>query len=169
MLSLYLLRHGKSDWEVPYGSDHNRPLAARGRKSARRVGRVMSSLGQEPHAVVSSTAVRALSTARLAAEAGAWQCPIRATDSLYLPAVDAVLAEARSEVAGVERLMLVGHEPTWSDAVARLVGHGRVKMVTAALARLDFPGNDWSKVDYGRATLAWLTTPKLLEAAAAVE
>ena len=40
MLHLYLLRHGKSDWEALSGSDHDRPLAPRGRRAARRVGRL---------------------------------------------------------------------------------------------------------------------------------
>lgn len=119
--------------------------------------------------MVSSSAVRALTTARLATEAGSWQCPIRATDTLYLPTVEAVLAEARAELPEVERLMLVGHEPTWSSAVGKFSGQARVKMVTAALARLDFSGDDWSKIELGAATLAWLATPKLLEAAAAAE
>lgn len=163
MLRLYLLRHGKSDWDAPYGSDHNRPLAARGRRAACRVGRFLTGLGQEPHSVVTSTAVRAHRTAELAAEAGSWDCSIRSTENLYLASPAALLAEARAEANGVERLMLVGHEPAWSDAVGLFIGSGRVKMTTAALARLDFPGNNWSRIEFGGATLAWIVTPKLLE------
>ena len=112
--------------------------------------------------MVTSTAVRARTTAEFAAAAGSWNCSIRSTGDLYLSAAATLLAEARSEAAGVERLMLVGHEPTWSQAVALFSDGGRVRMVTAALARLDFPGNDWSRIDFGMATLAWLITPKLL-------
>lgn len=162
MLRLYLLRHGKSDWNAPQGSDHSRPLAARGRRAARRVGTFLSGLGQEPNSIVSSTAVRAHETAKLAAAAGSWNCTMRSTDNLYLPAPSALLAEAREESHASERLMLVGHEPAWSDAVELFIGGGRVKMVTAALARIDFPVHDWSRIDFGQATLAWIVTPKLL-------
>ncbi len=168
MRSLYLLRHAKSDWDAPYGSDHNRPLAERGRRAARRVGQVLSDLGQEPQALVTSSAVRAQMTAQLAAEAGSWTCPIRSTERLYLPSVEIVLAEAREQLPEVERLMLVGHEPTWSEAVGLFIGErgsGRVKMVTAAVARLDFAGDAWSRVEFGAGTLAWLVTPKLFDAA----
>lgn len=167
MLRLYLLRHAKSDWDAPYGSDHNRPLASRGRRAARGVGRFLEGLGQEPDSVVTSTAVRAHTTAELAAEAGSWNCSIRPTENLYLPSPASVLDEARAEINNVERLMLVGHEPTWSEAVGLFIGGGRVKMVTAALARLDFSGNDWSRIEFGGASLAWIVTPKLLECAAA--
>jgi phosphohistidine phosphatase len=125
----------------------------------------LSDLGQEPHSVVTSTAVRARKTAELAAEAGSWNCSIRPTDDLYLASPEALLLEARAEANGVERLMLVGHEPTWSDAVELFCGGGRIRMVTAALARLDFPGDDWSRIDFGVAALAWIVTPKLLEVA----
>ena len=164
MLSLYLLRHGKSDWNAESFSDHDRPLAPRGRRGARRMGRFLSDLAEQPDAVVSSTALRARATAELAAEEGAWTCPIRLTEDLYLPAPGALLAQARAQDRAVNRLLLVGHEPTWSEAVARFAGGGQVRMVTAALARLDFSVTDWSRVDFGQATLAWMITPKLLAA-----
>ena len=41
MKRLLLLRHAKSDWDSGAAADHERPLAARGRKSARAMGRFM--------------------------------------------------------------------------------------------------------------------------------
>ena len=38
MKTLYLLRHGKSDWKAPYGRDHDRPLVRRGVEAAALVG-----------------------------------------------------------------------------------------------------------------------------------
>lgn len=166
---LYLLRHGKSDWDAAYGADHERPLAARGREAAKGVGRFLRELGQTPDLVVSSTAVRARSTAEVAAEAGAWNCPVRLSESLYPPSLGALLAEARSTSDEVGRLVLVGHEPTWSGAVSALTGGSAVRMVTAALARLDFHCDRWSQVGEGGATLVWLVTPKVLRAAGAVD
>lgn len=164
MRCLYLLRHAKSDWEVGSSSDHDRPLARRGRDAARLVGRFLTELGQEPDSVVTSTALRARMTAKLAVEGGGWTSSIRSVDDLYLPTPAAVRTVARSAGADVERLMIVGHEPAWSEAVGLFVGGASVRMVTAALARLDFQGDDWSRIDFGDATLAWMITPKLLGA-----
>lgn len=163
MLRLYLLRHAKSDWESGARSDHDRPLAPRGRKAARRVGLFLADLGQQPDLVVTSTAVRARMTAELAAESGSWQAAMRSTSELYLPTPTAILEQARLAPRGVERLMLIGHEPAWSEAVGLFVGSARVRMVTAALARLDFSIDDWSRADFGIATLAWMITPKLVK------
>ena len=75
-------------------------------------------------------------------------------------------------VGGAQRMTLnlvrgaagrgLGVDLVLCQAVGLFSGGGRVRMVTAALARLDFPGNDWSRIDFGLATLAWLITPKLL-------
>jgi len=52
--TILLLRHGKSDWDVDYGGDHERPLNERGRSAAALVGRYLSSLEQVPDLVVTS-------------------------------------------------------------------------------------------------------------------
>ena len=83
MKTLMLLSHGKSDWGAETGSDHERTLAPRGVKAAQMMGRMMSASDLTPDLVVSSSAVRALSTARLAAEAGEWSCPLEVTRDLY--------------------------------------------------------------------------------------
>ena len=168
MKHLYLLRHGKSDWSAASRSDHERPLAPRGRKAAALVGRTLAERGEVPERIVSSTALRARSTAERAAKAGGWGCSIEVTERLYLPSAAAVLEEVRAQPASATRVMLVGHEPTWSEAVglfAGLSGDGGVRMVTAAVARLDFAETEWDRVELGAATLAWLLTPKLLAAA----
>ena len=77
MRQLLVLRHGKSDWDADYRGDHERPLASRGRRAAAAVGRFLAAAGPMPDRVLSSSAVRALSTVRLAAEAGRWPPPIR--------------------------------------------------------------------------------------------
>ena len=77
MKRIFLLRHGKSDWNAPYSTDHERPLKGRGVRAARTIGRFLAETDEEPDVIVSSSAVRALSTAELAAEAGSWRCEIR--------------------------------------------------------------------------------------------
>ena len=72
MKHLALIRHAKSDWNDPTAqSDHDRPLNKRGRKAAPAVGAELARMGLRPDLVVSSTAVRAATTARaIAAEIG---------------------------------------------------------------------------------------------------
>ncbi len=162
MRHLYLVRHAKSDWSGEFSSDIERPLAARGRRAAALVGRFLTAVRQQPDAILSSPAVRARRTVEIAAEAGKWECPIDIVDRLYGGSPDQLLAVAREADSGVRRLLLSGHEPTWSESVGRLIGDARIKMVTAAVARVDLPIESWSDAQFETGTLAWLCPPKLL-------
>lgn len=163
MKTLLFLRHGKSDWDAPFGYDHERPLAQRGQKAAKLMGRFIASSGHEPDAILTSTAVRARDTVRIASEAGGWSAPIRETSELYGASAQTVLALVKEEHHSTDRLLLAGHEPTWSDTVSRLIGGASLRFPTAALARIDFDVASWRHVDFGRGELIWLLPPKALK------
>ena len=67
--TLYLVRHAKSSWKDPTLSDRDRPLNKRGRRTAPDMGNRMSEQGHRPDLIISSPANRALSTARIIADA----------------------------------------------------------------------------------------------------
>jgi phosphohistidine phosphatase len=159
--SLFLFRHGKSDWSNASGEDHERPVSARGEKAARAMGRFLTLARQAPDSIVTSSAVRARTTVEIAARAGGWTCPIRTTRALYEATPFVVLEEARAEADTTERLLLAGHEPTWSELASLLVGGGMIRVPTAALLRIDFDAESWSGIAYGRGLLAWLVPPRV--------
>ena len=94
MKTLFLLRHGKSDWGHGV-ADHERPLTRRGEDAARRIGRLLAGIGQVPERVVSSTAVRARQTAQLAAEAGSWSPAVELEGDFYETGPERVLRRGR--------------------------------------------------------------------------
>jgi phosphohistidine phosphatase len=163
MKTLLVMRHGKSDWGATFGSDHERPLAKRGITAARRMGRFLTEAGTGPDLVISSTAVRALTTAELAAEAGEWACEIVTSHDLYASDPERVLEVVRDTNGGIGRLLIAGHEPTWSMLVTWLIGGGRVRMPTAAVACLDLPLGTWTDLAPSTCELRWLVTPKTLK------
>lgn len=162
MKTVLVLRHGKSDWGADHGSDHDRPLAKRGHRAAARIGRFVRRAGQIPDLVLSSTAVRAWRTAELAMEAGQWDCPLEGDPDLYGARAPSVLDMIRDQDDAITSLLLVGHQPTWSELVALLSG-AVTRFPTAALARIDFAVDTWTEVQAHAGTLIWLVTPKLLE------
>lgn len=165
MKRIYVLRHGKSDWDADHGSDHDRPLKKRGVRAARRIGRFLSAAGEEPEAVVASSAVRALTTAQLAAEAGNWAARVRVQPDLYGAHRGRVLEEIQSQEDAVDSVLIAGHEPTCSDFVGSLIGSAEIRFPTAAVARIDIPVERWEAVQLGDGQLIWLVVPKLLERA----
>lgn len=162
MKTLLVMRHAKSDWSDTSSGDHDRPLNPRGKKAARLMGRFLTEVGVAPALIISSTAVRALTTAELASDAGGWGCTIVARRELYASEPERVL-DVLSEVDPiVDRLLIAGHEPTWSALVGRLIGGGRIRMPTAAVACLDFPKGSWVDLSTTVCELRWLMTPKML-------
>ena len=160
MPDLMLLRHAKSDWKAGYGSDRERPLNKRGVRSARAIGEFVACYQLVPDLVLSSPAVRTRTTAELAAEAGGWDSPIEFVGKLYGADRGDVLQLVR-DTTGVERLMVVGHEPTMSGVLEYLTGH-RIRVTTATLAYMRFGYGSWSDLSWGAAQLELLIRPRLL-------
>lgn len=162
MKTVLFLRHGKSDWDAPFDHDHERPLAKRGRKAAKEVGRYLTHVRQIPDGIISSTALRARDTVAIASEAGSWSTPIRETQALYGTSPENLMKVIHSESDENERLLLVGHEPTWSETIGLMIGQANIRFPTAAVARIDFDVKTWSMIRFGHGELIWLLPPKAL-------
>ncbi|MFV1960618.1 MAG: histidine phosphatase family protein [Acidimicrobiia bacterium] len=152
------MRHAKSDWDASYGGDHDRPLNERGVRSARLMGRLVAGADLIPALVICSTAIRARATAQLAAESGAWGGSIDLEPGFYGTGPDTVLTLA-SDAPDVERLMLVGHQPTWSMLLQRLTG-ARADMKTASVAVIDLMIETWAELETAQGILASLHHPR---------
>ena len=107
---------------------------------------------------MTSPLLRAKQTAEIVAERlhlrGALVEDARLADGFNAEACRAILAER----AGAESLMLVGHEPSMSATIGRLIGKADIELKKAALAGIEF-------ADPGSAgTLTCLIPPKVLAA-----
>ncbi len=163
MKTILLLRHGKSDWASDTGDDRNRPLAKRGHRAARVMGELLGRTGLAPDAAITSPAVRARTTLELAMKAGGWMCPVQVSEALYREGPHRVLDELARQSEDITRVLLVGHEPTWSEVVALLVGGGKHRVPTGALVAVDLEVDTWADVAPGRGQLAALLPPRLLD------
>ena len=162
MKTLYLLRHGKSDW----GSgcpDHERTLAPRGIDAAQRIGRLLRDLDEVPDRVVTSTAVRARETVRIAKETGEWSPEIELEAGFYGTDPERLLDWVRRLDDGTNSILLAGHQPTWSLFASGLIGGGQLRYPTAALAKIGLHVDRWSEVDFGCGELVWFQLPRVLK------
>ncbi len=159
---LLILRHAKSDWRSAADSDHERPLAPRGIRAAGVVGRFLRRGDAVPDMVLTSTAVRARTTAALAAEAGEWDCPIEITEDLYDVSVAGWLSRVAAVSDDVGRLLVAGHEPACSGVLRHLT-RATARFPTAAVACVSVECR-WRDLVQSRGLLLWFTTPRLLEA-----
>ena len=167
---LLVFRHGKSDWSTDAPSDFERPLAPRGRKAVKRMGRWLLEQQWLPEHIVSSPAKRAKQTtlrackfARIPETQVVWDPQIYDADT---PNLLRVLARCPQDK---KRVMIVGHNPGFEELVDYLGGEqverppGEKLMPTAALAWLEMP-EQWDTLERGCARAVSITRVRDLEA-----
>ena len=159
MKTLLVLRHAKSNWDDSAVRDHERPLNARGKRDAPRMGQFARDEQLLPELIVSSDAVRARMTASAMADATGGQLLL--DPRLYHAGSTDILAALRSVVQeSVATVMIVGHNPGLAELIAQLTGE-QEDLPTAALARIALPIDRWSDLDIStRGTLIGLWRPK---------
>ena len=161
MKTLYLLRHAKSSWNFDELSDQERPLNDRGRDDAPHMGQALAKRRICPDLVVSSPAVRAMSTAVLVARE--MQYPhdkIVVEPGIYGAEVDELLAIIRNlpDVAGA--VVLVGHNPTITETANKLSPSAINEMPTAAVVCLKFACDKWEEVSKVNAEFYFYDYPR---------
>lgn len=159
MEQLLLLRHGKSDWNAAFGSDHERPINSRGRRESEAIGRFLDESGMVPDLVLCSTATRTRETLACVVESAGWKdVSIEYVDALYLAAVSTARRVINAHANEATILMVIGHEPTMSGLVRDLSGKD-VEIQTATLSMLETPAGT---ADSGRVRLLSVINPKSL-------
>jgi phosphohistidine phosphatase len=167
---LFVLRHAKSSWDDPGLDDHERPLAARGRRATQLLAEHVHRTGIAPAQVLCSNSRRTLETLEGVAPGG---------ESLIEPALYSasgaeLLERLRRIPEAVSTAMIVGHNPAMQVLVLKLAGANgdapvdgelaevQRKFPTGALATLTFEC-DWSALAPGCATLESYVRPKSLQ------
>jgi phosphohistidine phosphatase len=162
MKRVYLLRHAKSSWKHAGLADHDRPLAGRGRRAAKAIGKHMRAERIDPELVLCSTATRARETLERI-EPALGRRSVLVERELYGASGDELLARLRRVPKDVGSVLVIGHNPGMHELALELAGQVpdlAGKFPTAALASLAFDSS-WS--DLAEAELVGFTRPRDLE------
>jgi len=170
MLVLTLLRHAKSSWADDSMADFDRPLNDRGRKAAAMMGAYMRDAGLTFDRILASPARRVVDTLE-GLEAGGWLGPsVTYEPRLYETTADHMIDLLRKIEAGVERLLIVGHNPALQQLALRLTTgqDGKreqlaEKFPAGALAEIHLAAATWRAVDSGGGELVRFIRPRELE------
>jgi phosphohistidine phosphatase len=154
-MEIYFLRHGEADWPNWKKSDDERPLTKRGKKEMGEVGAFLKRAKVRPDLIVTSPLPRAAQTAEIAAKHLKVKCR---EDKLLAPGFSKNELERLLKKYPAESLMLVGHEPDFTETIFALT-RGSLKLSKAGIALVDLD-RSWRN---GR--LLWLVPPKLMRKA----
>jgi phosphohistidine phosphatase len=171
-VELYFLRHGQAGQRSAWvGDDALRPLTEAGRERMVQEATTMRKLGVAPEVIVTSPLARSRQTAEVVAEILGLGTLVVEDDRLAsgfsLDELGGVLASHLKEGSSGASVMLVGHEPDFSEIVGRLVGGADVLLKKGGLARVDLPARasfsgGSSRGLEGRGQLVWLLQPSVL-------
>lgn len=171
MKTLYIMRHGKSDWDDPHLTDFDRPLAARGRKAVPRIAEFMREHGHVPDLVLCSAACRARQTWERMAPVLGKDIPLLLEAGLYMASAEDWLVRLRKVGENVSNVLIIGHNPGLQQLAIAMSGDGnrdslramRSKYPTAALAVLEFEHVCWRELRTGGANLLRFVVPRALD------
>jgi phosphohistidine phosphatase len=160
MKTLLIVRHAKSSWESQSQADFDRPLNERGIRNAPEMARRLVLRGLTPEYILTSPAIRAISTARL------MSTQFGKSDDLLM--VDATIYEASRQdlYRLISRqnpdhsiLMIIGHNPGMSDFLNWLCDTDEI-LSTAAVAQVEIDSKKWNSWERGSGKLIDLDFPK---------
>jgi phosphohistidine phosphatase len=160
MKKLILIRHGKSGWDNPWLSDHDRPLAERGMRDVPQMALQLQHRGIVPDLILSSTALRAADTARLtAAVFGYADADIVLEKSLYHASPEQLLTVIHRQPEEVLTLVLVGHNPGLTELIQEL-GCRLDNLPTAGQFTFTLLSEQWKDLSKETCEIDWWDFPK---------
>ena len=145
MKTLLILRHAKAVSKDPSLSDHDRPLDKFGKNDALHMGKLMKDKDIIPSFIISSTALRAKTTAEIVAKGCSYQGDIVINQSLYEAKPKDYLLILNTLTDKYNSVLIVGHSPTVEDTIQMLTDSADVITIpSCVLSHLSLSIEKWS-------------------------
>ncbi|MBX0333920.1 histidine phosphatase family protein [Pontibacter sp. HSC-14F20] len=161
MKTLYIMRHAKSSWNFEELSDHDRPLNKRGRTDAPLMGQELVANNVKLQLILSSPAVRALTTATLVARELDYDADdIAIDDRMYGASAEELLEITREAPSEVDFMLMVGHNEALSEFANMLSPEHVSSIPTAGIVALRFDCDNWADISPSNAKLLFYDVPK---------
>lgn len=161
MKKLLLIRHAKSDWNNLSLSDFDRPLNKRGHRDAPEMGERLLASHLVPQLLVSSPALRAITTAKHFAEVfNISEAEILTEQIIYEANVESLLKVVNKLDNRYDFVALFGHNPGVTNLAAHVCNSNIYDMPTCAVCLIEFPLDDWAKVSNNTGEQTFYDFPK---------
>ncbi|PTU32074.1 SixA phosphatase family protein [Stenotrophobium rhamnosiphilum] len=161
MRTLTIIRHAKSSWEQEGLSDFERPLNERGRRDAPVMAARLKKDAAQPDLLVSSPALRAITTARVFADVlGIPTENIQLQAKIYDASLGTLLNVVQSLDDQYPHIALFGHNPGLSQLAQRLAECNVDELPTCAIVQISLPIKHWRDAGAEIGTLSYRSWPK---------
>jgi phosphohistidine phosphatase len=161
-MELYFLRHGKAEdaTDSPAGDDFSRALTSKGIEEMEGEAKALEALGVRLELILTSPLVRAKQTADIMVRRFGLKKKLQETELLAPGCTIDRLRQLLAQYPAGISLMLVGHEPDFSELVGSLIAPegARIELKKGGVALVEVPG----AIGLGAGRLRWLLPPKVL-------
>ncbi|MFM9984584.1 MAG: SixA phosphatase family protein [Flavobacteriales bacterium] len=160
MKHLFIIRHAKSSWDDPLQTDFDRPLNIRGQRDAPFMAKRLNAHSNKPDYIVSSPAVRAVTTATaFASELKIGDENFIRDKRIYEAALGDLFEVIQNIPDTTHSAAIFGHNPGLSHLAAHLSGE-YFDMATCSIVHLSIALESWSLVGQNTAILKEYDYPK---------
>lgn len=161
MKTLTLLRHAKSSWKDAGLIDHDRPLNKRGKRDLPVMGQRIQQAGIRPSLILSSSAVRAWTTAKGIAKEISYPIEfLQREQRLYHAGVRRIIEVLADQDDAFNSILLVGHNPGLTDFANELLPDVTGNIPTCGLVSMTLDSDDWNFEKNKNVELAVYDYPK---------
>jgi len=161
MKTIYIARHAKSSWSNSNLSDFDRPLNERGLRDAPYMGSKLKEKGVNPQLIVSSSALRAFTTAKIIAKKlGYSKDKIRKEELIYDAYASDLLEYINNLNDKLNNVMLFGHNPGFTSLSNYLTGIPIDNIPTCGIVKITFDVDNWKEIAPSKGELIFFDYPK---------
>lgn len=161
MKTLYIIRHAKSSWEYDELHDLERPLTERGVADALLMANVLMKKNITPGLVLSSPALRALTTARIICDAlGFDKNKIVLHADLYFKEIPEIVSVIKEKGMQHDAVFLFGHNPTFSNFAHACTKTFTDMIPTCGMVAVQFDIDSWQLMELTKGKLEFFEYPK---------
>ena len=161
MKQLFIIRHAKSDWGDFSLKDFDRPLNPRGHRNAPEMVERFVAKSLKPDVIVSSPALRALTTAKYFAAGWKLEAEQLSTNSsIYEADTKTLLSVINGFNDDFNSIALFGHNPGLTNLLNYLTDGHIANMPTCSAALIEFPFDEWKLISNDTGNLALFDYPK---------
>ena len=161
MLTLYLIRHAKSDWAKENIPDIDRPLNERGYRDAHFMSKLLKEQKVLPDLIVSSVATRAISTAMIFSRNLNYDPDkLFLSKSLYGSTAKEYLSVVSKMDDQYKSVLLFAHNPTITNFANSITTVFTDHMPTCTIIGIRFKTSEWKNITEAEADLFMFDFPK---------
>ena len=163
MKTLYIIRHGKSFWDDPSLSDHDRPLMQKGIKRTLKIASFFNQKNIKPDLMISSSAKRALNTAQIIAEVIDYPLSdILVEKSFYHTDRELLTDYLYGLENNINSVMVFGHNPTFTSFANQFLDNPIDWLPTTGTVSVSFKTDKWENIMLAKRTTDFVMYPKML-------